>query len=102
MVWLGVGYRNRTNLVFLCGRQNHTDYIQVLHSKLLPYRSELERDHFNTMEFPFIPPQNLKIGTLQIIHRQMPTLKTFWGEGLGFSSPHIVRVAVHRFYHRCR
>lgn len=41
MVWLAVGYGGRTSLVFLSGRQKHTDYINVLDSELLPYGSEL-------------------------------------------------------------
>lgn len=41
MVWLAVGYGGSTSLVFLNGRQKHTDYIQVLNSELLPYGSDL-------------------------------------------------------------
>ena len=44
MVWLAVGYGGRTSLVFLSGRQKHTDYIQVLNSDLLPYGVELGGD----------------------------------------------------------
>ena len=42
-MWLAIGYRERTCLVFLSGRQKNTGYIQLLNFELLPnISSELE------------------------------------------------------------
>lgn len=41
MVWLAVGFGGRTSLIFLKGKQNHTEYIEQLKSHLLPYGPQL-------------------------------------------------------------